>query len=60
MRVLLAVALLLVLTAPALAFSPAPGKRAYPIVGHDLVSGKTVSLEDYRDKWVLLDFWASW
>jgi hypothetical protein len=60
MRLALMVGLLLLLTAPALAFDPAPGKRAYPIVGHDLVSGKTVSLEGYRGKWVLLEFWASW
>jgi hypothetical protein len=50
MRLALVVGLLLLLTAPALAFDPAPGKRAYPIVGHDLVSGKTVSLEDYHGK----------
>ena len=60
MRVYFLMALLLLLTTPALAFSPAPGKRAYPLIGHDLVSGKTVSMEDYRGKWVLLDFWASW
>lgn len=60
MRVVLLIALILLLSTPALAFSPAPGKRAYPIMGHDLVSGKTVSLEDYRGKWVLLEFWASW
>lgn len=60
MRYWIVIAMWLVLTAPALAFAPAPGKRAYPLVGHDLVSGKTLSLEDYRGKWVLLEFWASW
>ena len=52
--------LLLALSLPALAFEPAPLNRAYPIVGPDLVSGQTVALEDYRGKWVFLEFWASW
>jgi hypothetical protein len=45
---------------PALAYDAALGNRAYPIVGHDIVSGKVKSLEEYRGKWVLLEFWASW
>jgi hypothetical protein len=58
---LLAFAAALVLLArPALAFEPAVGDRAYPIVGHDIVSGQVLSLEDLRGKWVLLEFWASW
>ncbi len=60
MRIALAVAIFLLLATPALAFDPAPGKRAYPLAGHDLLSGKSLSLEDYRGKWVLLEFWASW
>jgi hypothetical protein len=60
MRFVVSIALLLLLTTPALAFDPAPGKRAYPLTGYDLVSGKTVSLEDCRGKWVLLEFWAEW
>jgi outer membrane lipoprotein-sorting protein/peroxiredoxin len=35
------------------------GKEAPGVVGKDL-SGKTVSLKDYRGKVVLLDFWATW
>jgi len=45
---------------PALAFEPDPGNRAYPLTGHDMLSGKQISLEDYRGQWVLLQFWASW
>ena len=44
----------------ALAYEPAVGDRAYPIVGHDIVSGRMMSLEDQLGKWVLLEFWASW
>ncbi|MCH7472166.1 TlpA family protein disulfide reductase [bacterium] len=43
-----------------MAYSPEPGNRAYPLAGRDLVSGRQISLEDYRGKWVLLEFWASW
>jgi hypothetical protein len=53
-------AALLLLARPALAYEPAVGDRAYPIVGHDIVSGQQVSLEDQLGKWVLLEFWASW
>lgn len=35
------------------------GRTAPPLVGTDL-DGKMVSLEDYRGKVVLLDFWATW
>ena len=45
---------------PARAYAPDPGTRAYPLEARDLVSGKTLSLEDYRGKWVLLEFWTSW
>ncbi len=45
---------------PSYAFEPNPGNRAYPIVGRDLVSGETISLEDYRGEWVLLEFWGYW
>ena len=42
------------------AFEPAPGNRAYPITGRDIVNGGMVSLDDYLGKWVLLDYWATW
>ncbi len=60
MRVMIAAILLLAFSVPALAFQPEPMNRAYPMVGTDLVSGQTIDLEDYRGKWVLLEFWASW
>lgn len=48
------------ISAHAYAFEPAPGVRAYPLSGTDMVSGRWVDLEDYRGKWVLLEFWGSW
>jgi thiol-disulfide isomerase/thioredoxin len=35
------------------------GKTAFPIVLKD-PSGKTITLESFKGKWVLVDFWASW
>lgn len=36
------------------------GKEAFNFSVPDLISGKTISLEDYKGKLVFLDFWASW
>ena len=36
-----------------------PGARPFPIVAKDL-SGKPLSLAQYRGKVVLMDFWATW
>lgn len=35
------------------------GKKAFPIQLED-PSGKIITLESYKGKWVLVDFWASW
>jgi len=35
------------------------GSKAPQLVGPDL-SGNYLSLDDYRGKWVYIDFWASW
>jgi hypothetical protein len=35
------------------------GKQAPSLVIKD-VNGKTINLESYRGKYVLLNFWASW
>lgn len=35
------------------------GMKAFPIQAKD-PSGKTISLDNFRGKWVLVDFWASW
>lgn len=35
------------------------GKPAFPISLKD-PAGKTITLESFRGKWVLVDFWASW
>jgi len=42
------------------AFEPAPGARAYPLSGHDMISGRLVDLDEHLGQWVLLVFWSSW
>jgi hypothetical protein len=37
-----------------------PGNRALPLYGSDVVNRQWVDLEDYRGKWVLVEFWATW
>src|SRR5690348_14199790 len=54
-----AACLLLLACAPALAM-PTNGSAAPSISAKDLVSGETLSLFDYRGKWVVLQFWSSW
>jgi len=60
MRLTAIIIALMLLATPALAFQPAPGNRAYPLAGHDVISGQYYDLEAYRGKWVFVEFWASW
>ena len=60
MRITIITLVLVLLAMPALAFQPASGSRAYPVAGRDMISGDHYDLEDYRGKWVFLEFWASW
>lgn len=60
MRVLALTLLMLLIATAAYAFEPAAGERAYPLAGHDMITGKYFDLEAYRGKWVFLEFWASW
>ena len=57
---LISVLAILLIASQAFAFEPAPGNRAYPIAGIDMISGDYYDLEDYRGKWVFVEFWASW
>ena len=41
-------------------FSTQIGYRAYPFEGEDLTTNSNISLENFKGKFVLLDFWAEW
>jgi thiol-disulfide isomerase/thioredoxin len=56
----LAVAALIAASVPALAEGFSVGDRPSPIVGNEIWSGKVISTEDFRGKWLLIDFFATW
>jgi len=41
-------------------FSNQIGYKSYLFDGEDIVSGTKISLENYKGKYVLLDFWGEW
>jgi thiol-disulfide isomerase/thioredoxin len=41
-------------------FGTTEGYRPYPINGNDFTTNNSISLEDLKGKYVLLDFWATW
>jgi thiol-disulfide isomerase/thioredoxin len=41
-------------------FSTQVGFPAKPITGNEFTSGQEISLNDYKGKFVFLDFWGSW
>ncbi|WP_212922915.1 TlpA family protein disulfide reductase [Capnocytophaga cynodegmi] len=41
-------------------YSLQKGFKAFPIVGKDLITGKEISTEKLKGKYILLDFWAVW
>lgn len=43
-----------------LLYSTQIGVQAKPITGKEFTSGKEISLNDYKGKFVFLDFWGSW
>lgn len=43
----------------ALAYTAHAGDRAADFVGRDIVGGGAVHLEDFRGRWLLLEFWSS-
>ncbi len=56
-------AALLLLATPAVAgaqFEAKPGNRAPELYGTEAVSSDWVDMADYRGKWVLAEFWATW
>jgi thiol-disulfide isomerase/thioredoxin len=57
MRILVALAATLLLAASAPA---ARSPQAPPLAGVDLVSGKRVSLDDYRGRVVVVNVWGAW
>ena len=48
------------LAAPAYACTSNPGDRAPQLAGWDIVGQRSVSLDDYRGQWVLVEFSAAW
>ncbi|MCH7472016.1 TlpA family protein disulfide reductase [bacterium] len=42
------------------AYKANPGARAANFKGYDIVNHRSIELEDYLGKWVLVEFWASW
>jgi peroxiredoxin len=53
-------ALCAAVAAPVQAKPFSAGDRPSEIRGYELWSGKTVSTDDYRGKWLLVDFFATW
>lgn len=41
-------------------FSTQIGYKSYPFQGEEFTTGSTISLENLKGKYVLLDFWAEW
>lgn len=41
-------------------YSTQIGFRAKPITGKEFTSGQEISLNDYKGKFIFLDFWGSW
>ena len=60
MRAIIAAVIVLLMAAPAWAYTPNAGDRAAPITGRDVTSNTVMSLEDNLGDWVFIDFWASW
>jgi hypothetical protein len=59
MRFIIPVILMGIITLSFAAPEALEGKQAPSLVIKD-VNGKTINLESYRGKYVLLNFWASW
>ena len=57
---LIACAMITLALNPAFAGRFSPGDRPSNISGIDVSSGRAVSLEGMRGKWVLVDFFATW
>jgi len=41
-------------------FSTQVGYQSYPFQGEEFMTNSSISLEDFKGKYVLLDFWAEW
>lgn len=50
----------LLMAAPAVACTTNPGDRAPDLAGWDIAGARRVSLDDYRGRWVLVEFSAAW
>jgi len=57
---LLLAVLVLICASPAYAVTTNPGDRAPELAGWDIVGQRSVSIDDFRGQWVLVEFSAAW
>ena len=44
---------------PVYAYVPHAGDRAAPLSGRDITTNEVVTLDDYRGRWVVVEFWST-
>jgi len=49
---------IVVFSTPAFGYAPHTGDRAQDFYGRDIVGGGVVHLEDFRGRWLWVEFWS--